>query len=56
MMIKRFADASRLDGVVDLERLRSGPPDSIERDAAGFLDLTFPSEDVRALLRLLCQR
>lgn len=55
-MKKRFASAGQLDGVVDLERLRSGPPDSIERDAARFLDLTYPSEDVKALLRLLSRR
>ncbi len=56
MMKKRFASAAQLDGVVDLERLRSGPSDSIERDAARFLDLTYPSEDVKALLRLLSRR
>src|SRR5688572_13336337 len=56
MLKTRFANAAQLDGVVDLERLRSGPPDSIERDAARFLDLTYPSEDVQALLRLLSRR
>jgi len=56
MMKKRFASAAQLDGVVDLERLRSGPSDSIERDAARFLELTYPSEDVKALLRLLSRR
>ncbi len=55
-MKKRLASAAQLDGVVDLERLRTGPPDSIERDAARFLDLTYPTEDVKALLRLLSRR
>ena len=35
-----------LDGVIDLERLRSGPIDSLERDARKFLDLTYLSEDL----------
>ncbi len=56
MMKKRFATAAHLDGVVDLERLRFGPPDSIERDPGRFLDLTYASEDVKALLRLLSRR
>ena len=55
-MKRRFATAALLDGVVDLERLRSGSSDSIERDAARFLELTYPTEDVRALLRLLSRR
>ena len=61
MMKKRFASAAQLDGVVDLERLRSGPPDSIERDAGGkFLD---PHVSVRgcegiaaALVSPFCRR
>lgn len=56
MMKRRLASAALLDGVVDLERLRSGSPDSIERDAARFLELTYPTEDVKALLRLLSRR
>ncbi len=55
-MKKRLASAALLDGVVDLERLRSGSSDSIERDAARFLELTYPTEDVKALLRLLSRR
>ena len=56
MMKRRLASAVLLDGVVDLERLRTGSPDSIERDAARFLELTYPTEDVTALLRLLSRR
>ncbi|MEI6303499.1 MAG: hypothetical protein WCR74_18810 [Betaproteobacteria bacterium] len=55
-MKRRHTNAAQLDGVVDLERLRSGSPDSIERDAARFLDLTYPTDDVKALLRLLSRR
>jgi len=47
MMKRRHASAALLDGVVDLERLRSGSSDSIERDAARFLELTYPTEDVK---------
>jgi hypothetical protein len=46
MLIKRYASAQRFDGVIDRERLRSGSATSLERDAAGFLDLTYPSSDV----------
>lgn len=55
-MKRRLENTALLDGVVDLERLRSGSPDSIERDAARFLELTYPTEDVKALLRLLSSR
>jgi len=56
MMKKRFATASQLDGVIDLERLRSGPSSSIERDASRFFELTYPSEEVHALVRALSRR
>lgn len=56
MLKKRFATASQLDGVIDLERLNSGPSSSIERDARRFFELTFPSEEVHALLRALTRR
>lgn len=36
MMLKNFQTASQLDGVIDLERLHSGPSDSIERDVSQF--------------------
>ena len=56
MLTRRYASARDLDGVIDLERLRSGLPASLERDAAGFLDLTWPSSDVHALVRGLSKR
>ena len=56
MLTKRYASAQDLDGVIDLERLRSGSSTSLERDAAGFLDLTWPSSDVHALVRGLSNR
>lgn len=56
MLTKRFSSAAQLDGVIDLERLHSGPPDSVERDAQRFFDLTFPSDDVQLLLRTLSRR
>lgn len=51
MRNRRCASARDLDGVIDLERLRSGSPTSLERDVAGFLELTWPSSDVLALVR-----
>ena len=56
MLKKRYASAQDLDGVIDLERLRSGSSTSLERNAAGFLDLTWPSSDVHALVRGLSNR
>lgn len=56
MLKKRFSSAAQLDGVIDIERLRSGPVDSIERDARRFFSLTYSSDDVHALLRALSKR
>lgn len=56
MLTRRYASARDLDGVIDLERLRSGSSTSLERDAAGFLELTWPSSDVYALVRGLSNR
>ena len=56
MLIKRHASARDLDGVIDLERLRSGSSTSLERDAARFLELTWPSSDVHALVGGLSHR
>ena len=56
MLLKRYASAQELDGVINLERLRSGSSTSLERDAAGFLELTYPSSDVHALVRGLSSR
>ena len=56
MLTKRYASARDLDGVIDLERLHSGSSTSLERDAASFLDLTYPSSDVHDLARGLSGR
>ena len=56
MLTRRYASARDLDGIIDLERLRSGSSTSLERDAAGFLELTWPSSDVHALVRGLSNR
>lgn len=56
MLKNRYATAAQLDGVIDIERLHSGPTDSIERDAERFFELTFPSEEVHALLRAVSDR
>src|SRR4030067_1353962 len=56
MLKKRYRSAKQVDGVIDLERLRSGPAKCIERDPALFLGLTYPSEDVRAMLQALSRR
>ncbi len=56
MLRRRYESAQSLDGVIDLERLRSGPIDSLERDARKFFDLTYLSEDLHKVLRGLSQR
>lgn len=56
MLIRRYSTTESLDGVIDLERLRSGPADSLERDARRFFDLTYPSEDLHKVIRGLSQR
>ena len=56
MLKKRYRSAKQVDGVIDLERLRSGPEKCIERDPSQFLNLTFPSEDLRTMLQALSRR
>lgn len=45
-----------MDGVIDLERLRSGPTESLERNAQRFFELTYLSEDLHKVLRGLSRR
>ena len=56
MLKKRYRSAKQVDGIIDLERLRSGPSRCLERNADLFFDLTFPSEDLRAMLGALSRR
>jgi hypothetical protein len=39
-----------------LERLRSGPESSLERDARRFFALTYPTEDIHEVLQQLSRR
>jgi hypothetical protein len=56
MLKKRYRSARQVDGVIDLERLRSGPTKCIERDPSQFFDLTYPSEDLKGMLQALSRR
>jgi hypothetical protein len=56
MLKKRYRSAKQVDGIIDLERLRSGPSKCLERDPDQFFDLTYPSEDLRAMLQALNPR
>ncbi len=56
MLRKRYSSSNSLDGVIDLERLHSGPADSLERNAREFFELTYLSEDLHKVLRGLVQR
>ncbi len=42
MLKKRYSSARDLDGIINLERLRSGPANGLERDAQKFFDLHLP--------------
>lgn len=56
MLKKRYRSARQVDGVIDLERLRSGSAKCIERDPGRFFDLTYPSEDLKGMLQALSRR
>jgi hypothetical protein len=56
MLTRRYASASRIDSVIDLEKLRSGVKSCLERDASQFLDLTYLTEDLHSMLRSLSRR
>ena len=56
MLNRRYRSASQIDSVIDLEKLRSGPKNCIERDPSQFLELTYLTEDLHKVLRTLCQR
>lgn len=56
MIERRYQSTESLDGVIDLERLRSGPADSLERSAQKFFELTYLTEDLHKVLRGLSRR
>ncbi len=56
MIERRYQSTESLDGVIDLERLRSGPADSLERSAQRFFELTYISEDLHKVLKGLSRR
>ncbi len=49
MLDRRYNSTKTLDGVIDLERLRSGPADCIERNPERFFELTYLSVELDAL-------
>jgi hypothetical protein len=56
MLKRRYSSASRIDGVVDVQKLKSGPQTCLERDPSQLFDLTYVTEDLQAMLRLLARR
>ena len=56
MLKRRYSSASRIDGVMDAERVKSGPPTCLERDASQLFNLTYVTEDLQAMLRCLSRR
>jgi hypothetical protein len=55
-MKKRYKSARQIDSVIDLEKIRSGPENCMERNPEAFFSLTYPSSDIRAMLRALSRR
>lgn len=56
MLKRRYRSASRIDSVVDVEKLKSGPRTCLERDPAQFFNLTYLTEDLQVMLRSLSRR
>ena len=56
MLKRRYGSASRTDGLVDVEKLKSGPQTCLERDPSQLFDLTYVTEDLQAMLRSLSRR
>jgi len=56
MLNRRYSSASRIDGVVDAEKAKSGPPNCLERDASQLFNLTYVTEDLHGMLRCLSRR
>ena|GEM_PF-4505999 len=56
MIKRRYISTESLDGVIDLERLRSGQADCLERNAQKFFELTYLSEDLHKVPRGLSRR
>lgn len=56
MIERRYQSTESLDGVIDLERLRSGPADSLERNSQKFFELTYLTEDLHKVLKGLSRR
>ncbi len=55
-MKKRYKSARQIDSVIDLEKIRSGPEKCMERDPEVFFKLTYPSSDIKAMLRAISRR
>jgi hypothetical protein len=55
-MKKRHKSARHVDGVIDLEKIRSGPEKCMERNPEVFFRLTYPSSDILRMLRGLSRR
>ena len=55
-MKKRYKSARQIDSVIDLEKIRSGPKNCMECNPEAFFSLTYPSSDIRAMLRALSRR
>ncbi|MBI4455133.1 MAG: hypothetical protein HY644_04455 [Acidobacteria bacterium] len=55
-MKKRYRSAQEVDGIIDLERLQSGPQGCIERNPRLFFELSYPSEDLRGMLQAVSRR
>ena len=55
-MKKRHRSARQVDSVIDLEKIRSGPKDCMERNPKVFFSVTYPFSDINATFRALSRR
>ena len=56
MLKQRYGSANHIDDVVDVEKLKSGPRNCLERDPSQLFELTYVTEDLQAMLRSLSRR
>ncbi len=56
MLSKRYKRSTSLDSVIDLEKLNSGQPKCIERDASQLFSLTYPTKEFHSMFRILSRR
>lgn len=55
-MKRRYKSPRQIDSVIDLEKIRSGPKNCMERSPDALFGLTYPSSDIHAMIKALSRR